>query len=231
MNINGFEKLSMVDYPNEIAATIFTSGCNFRCPFCHNGPLVEHQTGTVSETEVLSYLAKRRGVITGLCISGGEPLLQKDLEAFIKKVKAMGFKIKIDTNGTNPVALKNLIDKKLIDYVAMDIKSAEDNYAQVCGLENVNLDSIKKSIEILKTGSVDYEFRTTLIKEFHSPQILMGIAELIAGAKKIALQKFVYRPTCIAAQKLHEVPREDAEIYKEFLSPYVEEVVLRGYII
>lgn len=229
MNINGFEKLSMVDFPGVIAATVFTSGCNFRCPFCHNAGIVDFLNGTISETEVLAYLTKRKGVIKGLCISGGEPTLQIDLEKFIKKVKSTGASVKLDTNGTNPILLKKLINANLIDYVAMDIKNSLLGYGKTCGREDINLNNILESIEILKENKIPYEFRTTLVQEFHTEESIKEMAKLLQGAEKLYLQQFVKRETCIDGNSLHAVSKQAAEKFASILKVSVNKVCLRGY--
>ena len=229
MNFSGLEKLSLVDYDEVVSATVFTAGCNFRCGFCHNSPLVFKQNlPEITEEEVLSYLKKRSGIIEGGCISGGEPTLEKGLLSFIEKLKTFNLKVKLDTNGTNPLVLEELINKKLLDYVAMDIKNDKKNYAPIIGLNNFDTKAVEKSVEILKRGAVDYEFRTTLIKEFHTEENIIEIVKWIKGAKKYALQKYVYRDTCIS-QPYTEVPLLQAEKFKSVLKPFVENVVLRGY--
>lgn len=229
MNIVGLEKLSLVDYPGEISATIFTSGCNLRCPFCHNGEFVGKNDSFISEAEVLAYLDERKKLLTGLCISGGEPTLQPDLKLFIKKVKQLGLKVKLDTNGTNPGVVEELIKENLIDYFAMDIKNSPKDYAKTCGLENLKLESILKSINLLKQNLVPYEFRTTLVKEFHTVNSIKEMGEVLNGAKKLVLQKFVDRDTCIRGG-LNEVPLSEVQEYIKILSQFIEDVKTRGYI-
>ena len=170
MTISGMEKLTLLDYPANTACLIFTQGCNFRCPFCHNKNLLmdTNGDGIIDENEVLDYLKKRKGLVDGICISGGEPLLQRDIESFIKKIKEIGVKVKLDTNGSNPQKIKKLIDMGLIDYVAMDIKNDFSNYDKTSGVDNINIENIKKSIDILENSNIEYEFRTTVVKELHS---------------------------------------------------------------
>ena len=166
MTISGMEKLTLLDYPANTACLIFTQGCNFRCPFCHNKNLLmdTNGDGIIDENEVLNYLKKRKGLVDGICISGGEPLLQRDIESFIKKIKEIGVKVKLDTNGSNPQKLKKLIDMGLIDYVAMDIKNDFSNYDKTSGVDNINIENIKKSIDILENSNIEYEFRTTITR-------------------------------------------------------------------
>lgn len=223
----GIEKLSLVDFDGYISCTLFTSGCNYRCPFCHNSPLIKEQPSLQME-EILNYLSVRKKMLDAVVITGGEPTLHKDLPIVIKQIKDLGYIIKLDTNGTNPKMLKELIDKKLIDYVAMDIKASSNCYSLVTGVINPLLDNIKESINILKTSNINFEFRTTLVKEFHTLDSINEMKELVSGAKKLYLQKFVLRDTCLN-QKLHEVDLETAKCYKSILEEVVEKVNLRGY--
>lgn len=230
MNICGFEKFSLVDYDNYVTCTVFTKGCNFVCPFCHNSSLVlkEKFAENIPEEDVFSYLKKRKGMVDAVCISGGEPTLQPDLKEFIKKVKKMGFKVKLDSNGTKPELLKELIDEKLVDYIAMDIKNSLGKYAQTVGLNTIDLTPITKSINLLKKSNIDYEFRTTLINEFHTKNDIEKIAELVKGAKNYALQKFVDNGECIT-HNLTEVDKEVVDSYVEIVKPFVNNVKVRGY--
>lgn len=184
MKIVGFQKLSLVDFPKKVSCVIFTEGCNYRCPFCYNSSLVYDKSNVVyEEEEILSYLEKRKNVLDAVVISGGEPTLQKDLEKFIKKLRKLPILIKLDTNGTNPEILEKLINEKLIDYVAMDIKNSFDKYLLTTGVENARLDNIRRSIAILKENKVDYEFRTTVVKEFHTKEDIRKIKESIDDSK------------------------------------------------
>lgn len=223
----GIEKLSLVDFDGYISCTLFTSGCNYRCPFCHNSPLIEEQPSLNME-EILNYLSVRKKMLDAVVITGGEPTLHKELPNVIKQIKDLGYIIKLDTNGTNPKMLKELIDKNLIDYVAMDIKASSNCYSLVTGVINPFLDNIKESINILKTSNINFEFRTTLVKEFHSLDSINEMKELVSGSKKLYLQKFVLRDTCLN-QKLHELDLETANTYKSILEEVVEKVTLRGY--
>ncbi len=230
MQICGYEKFSMVDYDGKIACTVFTNGCNMRCPFCHNVPLVvdTYKNNVNLEEEVLEYLKLRRGLVDAVCISGGEPTLQQDLEKFVLKVKELGYKVKLDTNGLNPNALKKLLDKHLLDYVAMDVKNSLTKYGATSGIENVSTEKIEKSIKIIIESGVDYEFRTTLISELHTETDISEISKLIKGAKKYFLQKYKDTESCI----LHgytAVPLEVVEGYKTILESKIDFVGLRGY--
>jgi pyruvate formate lyase activating enzyme len=175
MQINGFQKLTLLDFPEKTACIVFTAGCNFRCPFCHNASLVTHidNSYNVSEEEVFSYLKKRKGLIEGVCISGGEPLLQPDIKEFIQKVKDLGYSVKLDTNGSSPQKLIDLVNSGLVDYVAMDIKNSKEKYPLTAGINNLNMADIEKSVEILKESNIPYEFRTTAVKNFTQRKIFI----------------------------------------------------------
>ena len=191
MFIKGIQKTTLLDFPGKVACTVFTGGCNFRCPFCHNASLVisPDHSEQISEDDIFSFLEKRRGILDGVCITGGEPLLQKDIEAFIRKIKDMGYLVKLDTNGSFPERLKSILDQALVDYVAMDIKTSKEKYSAVCGTE-VETDKISESIALLLKGNIPYEFRTTVVKELHSPQDIVDAAKWIAGAPNYFLQSF-----------------------------------------
>lgn len=230
MNICGFEKFSLVDYDNYVTCTIFTKGCNFTCPFCHNSSLVlpEYYAEKIPEDEVFDYLTARKKLVDAVCISGGEPTLQPDLIPFIEKVKGLGFLVKLDSNGTHPEIIKELIDKKLIDYVAMDIKNSLEKYALTTGEKSVDLSKIQQSIKLLMTSGIKYEFRTTLINEYHTAQDIKNIAKLIDGAEIYALQKFVDNGECIS-HGLTEVPKEVVDEYIDILKPHIKNIKVRGY--
>ena len=229
MKVFGFEKLSMVDFPGHLCCTVFTGGCNFKCPFCQNSDLVKMQNlREINHDEIFSYLSKRKGVIDSVCVSGGEPTIYPDLEQFIVKIKSLGFLVKLDTNGTNYEMLKRLIEKNLVDYVAMDIKNSLSAYGETAGTNFVDLENIKKSVELLKRNLVDYEFRTTLVKQFHSTSTITEMANWLDGAKRIFLQHFVDNGTCLQ-KGLNEVKKQDAEKFLDILKNHVNHVELRGY--
>ena len=193
MKFYGMQKMTLLDYPGYVACTLFTGGCNFRCPFCHNALLVLDldENYTIPEEEVLAFLKKRQGLLDGVCVTGGEPLINKDIGDFLSKVKELGFKIKLDTNGTNPALLKELVSQKLVDYVAVDIKNSPEKYAETVGLKSVDMSTINETVNFLMTGSVDYEFRTTVTKQFHTEKSMEEAARFIRGAKRYFLQNFV----------------------------------------
>ena len=192
MTISGMQKLTLLDYPGNTACLIFTQGCNFRCPFCHNRDLVENEIEheIIDEKEVFKYLEKRKGILDGICITGGEPLLQRDIEDFISKVKEMGFKVKLDTNGSSPSRLKSLLDKGLLDYVAMDIKNDFLNYDKTSGIERINIENIKRSIDIIENSNVEYEFRTTIVKELHNMFQLEQICKYLGPNVRYYIQNY-----------------------------------------
>lgn len=229
MEIIGFEKLSLVDYPTHTACTLFTGGCNFRCPFCHNGDLVLYPKSfeKQSNDEIFAYLEKRKGLLDGVVISGGEPTLQKDLVEFARKIKSLGYDIKLDTNGTNPQVIRRLVDEKLVDYIAVDIKSSKSGYSKAIGLKGFPF-SVAETVDYLKTNVIDYEFRMTLVDELVSLQDIEQTAEWLEGAKKIYLQKFVERDGCIK-KGLTEVQKSVALQYAEvFISRRID-ARLRNY--
>lgn len=193
MTIGGLQKLTLIDFPGEIACTVFTVGCNFRCPFCHNPELIDPASfklsGIIDENDFFSFLEARRGLLDGVCVTGGEPTLQRDLPNFLEKIKNLGFLVKLDTNGTNPEMLEKLLAGGLIDYFAMDIKTKIDDYKKAVGTE-VDLEKIKKSIGIIRNSGINYEFRTTVVPGIHEEEDILAIAEEIAGAKRYYLQQF-----------------------------------------
>lgn len=189
MKISGFDKLTLLNYPDKVACTIFTSGCNLRCPFCHNSGLVTNNYNEISFDSIYEYLKKRIGILDGVCITGGEPLIHADIKDYIKKIKDLGYLVKIDTNGCNPKLLKELIDLKLVDYIAMDIKNIYSKYDITSGIK-VNIDNIKKSISIIENSGIDYEFRTTIVKEFHSTEDIKEILSYISSNSNYYIQNF-----------------------------------------
>ena len=191
MLISGFSKLTLIDFPGGvIACEIFTQGCNMKCPFCQNSSLIDNNGNyNYTEEEIIDYLERRKKIIDGVVITGGEPTLQKDLIKFITDIKKVGYKVKLDTNGLRPNVLKELLDKNLLDYVAMDIKNSFEKYDITCGVKNILIENIKRSIEILKHSNIDHEFRTTLIKEYHTKEDILKILDVI-GNSKYYLQNF-----------------------------------------
>ncbi len=229
MKISGFQKMTLLDYPGKVACTLFTAGCNFRCPFCHNASLVTHIDDSVvyDEQEVLSYLEKRFGLLDGVCITGGEPLLQNDIADFLKKVKQIGYSVKLDTNGSFPDRLQHLVEEKLVDYVAMDIKNSIEKYPQTVGIKNFDISPILKSVEFLLKGKVDFEFRTTIVKEFHTTQDIVDATEWIKGAPRYFLQSFVDSEDLIC-EGLSAVNKEDLYKMQQIAQENVVNTEIRG---
>ena len=192
MKIKGLQKLTLLDFPEKIACTVFLGGCNFRCPFCHNASLVLEGRGgeDISEEEFFSHLDARRGKLYGVCVSGGEPTLYPDLPEFLRKIKAAGHAVKLDTNGYKPKVLSALIEEGLLDYVAMDIKNSPERYGETVGIRDFDVDPIKESAKILMSGKVDFEFRTTIVREIHSVEDIRAIGEWLRGEEKFYLQGF-----------------------------------------
>lgn len=228
MDFVGIDKFSLLDFEDRISCVLFCKPCNYRCPFCHNGTTVLEAETVIPFEDILEYLESRKGLIDAVVVSGGEPTLMPDLKEKIIKLKELGFLIKLDTNGTNPEIVKDLYENHLIDYVAMDIKNSFVKYAMTVGVKNAFLDKISQTIKFLMTSGIDYEFRTTLIDEFHNEQDMRDIAETIKGAKRLYLQKYVDRESCIA-HGFHEVSKEKAERFVDILKGNIEQVALRGY--
>lgn len=233
MNIQGLQKLTLLDYPDHMACTIFTGGCNFRCPFCHNGDLVLHATANqgltpISHEEVFAFLEKRQGILDGVCITGGEPLLQPDLEVFIRQIKELGYLVKLDTNGSMPKKLAHLLEQELIDYVAMDIKNCPERYRETAGLpDTYDLTPIEESIRLLMDGNVPYEFRTTIVREYHRPQDVVSMAQWIQGASRYYIQGFVSSENVIKPG-LHGLDPAEMDSVLSLISSYVPSVSVRG---
>ncbi len=229
MQIHGFNKLTLLDYPGHLGAMVFLGGCNMRCPFCQNASLVLNPSSlpVIPEDEIFSLLKRRKNILEGVCISGGEPTIYDELPDFIKRIKDMGYLVKLDTNGTNPSMLTNLIEHKLIDYVAMDIKNSKSNYALTSGKPAVELGKIEESVAYLISSPLSYEFRTTVIKELHSEEDFHSIGKWIFGAKSYYLQAFKDSGDLITSG-LHAPSKETLNWYASILAPYVEQIQLRG---
>lgn len=227
MNINGLVKLTLLDYPLHTACCVFLSGCNFNCPFCYNSSLINTQSNSfISEEEFFSFLNKRKNKLDGVAISGGEPLLQKGIVEFIKKIKDAGFLVKLDTNGSFPNLLNYLIENKLVDYVAMDIKNTWQKYGLTTNTK-LDLEKIKKSVQILLKGTIEYEFRTTIVEEFHEVDDFKIIGEMIKGASQYFLQSFVNKDSVIN-QNLHPLSKEKLIECLNAVKPFVKNASLRG---
>lgn len=229
MRISGFQKMTLLDFPGRVACTVFTAGCNMRCPFCHNAALVTHIDNSVSfgEDEILDYLKKRKGLLDGVCITGGEPLLQAGIEDFIAKVKAIGYAVKLDTNGTFPEKLISLVDKGLVDYVAMDIKNCKEKYAATAGIDTLDINAIEQSVEFLLKGRVEFEFRTTIVKELHTVEDIAAIGKWIKGAPRYFLQNFVDSGDLICGD-MSAAPRDELYKMQQKAQEFVVNTEIRG---
>lgn len=192
MNIAGLQKMTLLDYPGLIACTVFLPGCNLRCPFCHNASLVlpGREKDIITEEALMEFLLSRKKKLDGVCVTGGEPTLYIDLPEFLGKIKNMGYRVKLDTNGTNPKMLRHILEHKLCDYVAMDIKNSPEKYTRTCGGVDV-LDKVQQSVSLLMESGVEYEFRTTVVNPYHEPEDLETIGQWLRGAKRYFLQAFV----------------------------------------
>ncbi len=229
VKVYGLQKLTLLDYPDKMACTIFTGGCNFRCPYCHNRSLVflNEQDGEFDKDDLFDYLNQRRNILDGVCISGGEPLLQDGLSDFIREIKDYGLLVKLDTNGSNPDKLKELLDLGLVDYIAMDIKNTKDKYALSIGLNDFNIGDIEKSVELLKSSSIDYEFRMTVVKEYHKDLDVDALGNWLRGCKQFFLQNFEDNGNCIK-QGLHSLDGDVIFDIKNKLEKYIDKVYVRG---
>lgn len=230
MNIQGVQRLSLLDFPDRVACTVFTCGCNFRCPFCHNASLVvpEEMTGDeMAEDVFFDFLASRKNKLDGVCITGGEPLLQRDIGHFIRRIRSLGFAVKLDTNGSVPGLLKELVDAGLIDYVAMDIKNSPGKYAETSGMADLLLEPVFESVSFLLSGKVPYEFRTTIIREYHTGRDIEQIGRWIQGATLYYLQEFVDSGSLIG-EDLHASSPNEMEAFRRIAADYVPGVQLRG---
>lgn len=228
MVIHGIQKLTLVDFPHYTSCILFSGGCNFRCPFCQNSSLVldPMSQGVIDEDEIFSFLKKRKRMLEGVVITGGEPTLNSDLLLFMEKIKELGYKVKLDTNGYKPDVLESVINKHIVDYVAMDIKTSLDEYPRLSGIKNINTELIRESISILLKEEVDYEFRTTVVKELHNEKNFEKIGKIVEGAKNYFLQTFIDSGNTIE-KGLSSPSLEVLESYKEILNSYIENVSIR----
>jgi pyruvate formate lyase activating enzyme len=231
MKVTGIQKLTLLDYPGVVACTVFTAGCNFRCPFCHNAMLVlpeQIDDECLTDDEVFGFLKKRRGVLDGVAVTGGEPLLHADMPEFLARVKELGYKIKLDTNGSNPELLSEIVKNKLVDRVAMDIKNAPEEYARTIGLKSFDIAPVERSKEMLLRGDIDYEFRTTVVKGIHTKESLIGAAKWIKGAKEYYLQQFKDSGNLILPDGLSAYDEKQMHALADAVRDYVPTVEVRG---
>lgn len=229
MKIHGLNKTTLLDYPGHVAATVFTGSCNFCCPFCHNGDLVLNPSSQplIKEEEIFSFLEKRKNVLSGLCITGGEPTLQEDLPSFIQKVKRLGYLVKLDTNGYRPDILEQLLTSNLLDMVSMDIKSCPSEYADAAGVDSLDISKINKSIELLLKCNITYEFRTTVVEELHNKDTFVSISNWLEGSKAYSLQ--CYKDSDSVIKKGYHAPSlENLTQYLEIVQKTIPNAILRG---
>ncbi|HEX3038276.1 MAG TPA: anaerobic ribonucleoside-triphosphate reductase activating protein [Oscillospiraceae bacterium] len=229
LKICGLQKLTLLDYPEKVACTVFTGGCNLRCPFCHNASLVvgEQYPDEIPMSELFAYLEKRRNVLDGVCVTGGEPLLQPGLDDFLGRLRELGYAVKLDTNGTFPDRLRSLVQAGLVDYVAMDVKNSPERYAETTGTAGLDFSSVRKSMDFLLSGFVDYEFRTTVVKGLHDADSLLGAARSIRGAKRYFLQKFVDSGELIQ-DGFSAFSDVEMLKFRDLVAPFVQSAALRG---
>lgn len=228
MKIHGLQKMTLLDFPGLVACTVFLGGCDLRCPFCHNAEILDMNAPAVmDDKEFLEFLETRRGKLDGVAVTGGEPTLRPDLPELLSEIKRLGFKVKLDTTGNHPDMLKRIVGEGLVDYVAMDVKNSKERYAETVGLTGFDISRVDESISFLLRGDVEYEFRTTVIKQFHDRDSFIGIAEWIKGAEKYFLQGFVDRDT-VPFAGLEARTEEEMKEYAEIVKSYVKSVELRG---
>jgi len=228
MKIHGLQKMTLLDFPGRVACTVFLGGCDMRCPFCHNAELIDGTAPAVmEEEELLSFLKKRRGLLDGVAITGGEPLLRPDILSLAEKITALGYPLKVDTNGMHPDRLRELIDRGLVEYVAMDIKNSPEKYAMTAGLAELDLQPVRESVSILLEGRVDYEFRTTVVAELHDEASFREIGPWIRGARRYFLQAFTDRDT-VPYDGFHAPQEAEMLRYAEIMQPFAASVQIRG---
>ena len=228
MLIHGLQKLTLLDFPGRVACTVFLAGCNLRCPFCHNSELIGADAEPVmDDAALLAFLKKRQGMLDGVAFTGGEPLLRPDLPELLGRVRALGYAVKLDTNGTQPAALRRVLGAHLADYVAMDVKNSPARYAETCGVRSFDIAAVYDCIDQLRGGDTDYEFRTTVVAELHDERSFPAIGEMIRGAKRYYLQAFADRDSVMFAG-LHAPDGEKMRAYADLVRPFVASVELRG---
>ena len=228
MKIYGLQKTTLLDFPGKVACTVFLGGCDFRCPFCHNYALAEGSSAPLMEEEdFFSFLKKRRGLLDGVAVTGGEPCLQRGLPAFLRQIKDLGFAVKLDTNGAHPGLLGEVLSAELADYVAMDLKNSPDKYPLTTGLPFLELAPVRESIALLMKGDTDYEFRTTVVEELHEASDFEAMGRWIAGARRYYLQPFSDRDS-VPFGNLHAPSKEQLDTYLDIMSRYVKQCRIRG---
>ena len=230
MIIGGLQKLTLLDFPGTVACTVFTVGCNLRCPFCHNPALVFNppEDERISEEELFAFLKKRQGILDGVAITGGEPLLHSDIGEFIAKIKSMGYKVKLDTNGTFPERLEKILSEGNVDYVAMDLKNTFDKYAETVGIDGFDVELVKRSIKVIKDSGVAHEFRTTVVSPLHSASDFEQIAKQVEGSEKYFLQGFVDSGALLNGEGLSAMPHDELEKALESAKKIIPQAKIRG---
>ena len=229
MNIYGLQKTILLDYPEHVAATLFTGGCNFRCPYCHNSELLSPGDPPVySEEDILTFLTRRKGILEGVCITGGEPTLQPDLPDFIRKVKNLGLLVKLDTNGTRPEMLKYLLEENLLDYAAMDIKNSRCSYSSTAGIPGGCLAAVEKSVQLLLHASIPYEFRTTAVRELHCESDFLDIAGWLAGCRAYFLQNYRDSEQVLCPGAFHPFKKQELDRFIQILQKTIPSAAVRG---
>ena len=228
MEIYGLQKMTLLDFPGRIACTVFLSGCDMRCPFCHNSELAAGKAPPVMTSgELMTFLAKRKGMLDGVAVTGGEPLLREETLDLLREIRGLGYPVKLDTNGTHPDRLRRAVEEDLAQYVAMDIKNSPERYAETAGLRVMDLSTVRESAAFLLQGRTDYEFRTTVVKELHDADSFRAIGAWIHGAKRYALQKFTDRDT-VPFEGFHAPEEAELQAWGEIMKPHVEELIFRG---
>jgi pyruvate formate lyase activating enzyme len=230
MRLGGIQKLTLLDYPGTVACTVFTLGCNMRCPFCHNALLVTktEEAEVYPEEEFFAFLNKRRGILDGVCVTGGEPLLQSDAGEFIAKIKALGYKVKLDTNGSFPDRLEEILKSGNVDYVAMDIKNSPEKYAETVGIPGFDVSKIQRSIEIIRSSGIEYEFRTTVVAPLHNGESIAGAAQMVKGSSKYFLQNFVDSGNLISGEGMSGLTGEELENALAKAKDFIPQAQIRG---
>lgn len=230
MRLGGIQKLTLLDYPGTVACTVFTLGCNMRCPFCHNALLVTktEEAEVYPEEEFFAFLNKRRGILDGVCVTGGEPLLQSDAGEFIAKIKALGYKVKLDTNGSFPDRLEEILKSGNVDYVAMDIKNSPEKYAETVGIPGFDVSKIQMSIEIIRSSGIEYEFRTTVVAPLHNGESIAGAAQMVKGSPKYFLQNFVDSGNLISGEGMSGLTGEELENALAKAKNFIPQAQIRG---
>ena len=227
MRLLGLQRLTLLDFPGKIACTVFTGGCNLRCPFCHNSSLVHSLGEEIEEEEFFAFLDSRKSRLEGVCVSGGEPTIYRDLIPFLYRIKELGYLVKLDTNGYRPAALKEAVTSGLVDYVAMDIKNSKESYARTVGLENFDIKPILESTEFLMSGAVDFEFRTTLVRELHTERDIYSIGTWLEGEEKYFLQTFEDSGDLLSS-RLSGYDKNETKDLLNLIKVYIKNAQIRG---